>query len=410
MKEFSPFIIVAASDSKQKDSCGVDFVCTGKNDELTIQKAIEACVEQDKSIYLLNGTYHIDDFYDFGDGGPKAAVCFPGNFRETTVIGQTFSFGKNRPGVTFYVSKEALDKVGEGEYDVIRTKWAKWGILNGTILKLENMQIVLSHNQTPIRCIDLRRCDRVEMKNVRVLAYADTEGALGQPPAIAVKGCIGVTMTDGSNNFIVRYDNVVAHGFYEGIQVGGEHVVMVDCAAVYCYYGYTFGNYPLNNGLNHPITMINCCDERNVNLPLFNQCGDEVKGGGKRLLGGQEVTMISFNIERVEKQTPGGKLGDCMREVVPGTFCGRIEYTLQPDWNHTNEVHCQLWENDGSGKGFRTVNMTHKAVCSTADRKSYYPALGQQIFDTDLQKLLTCVDPKTKKWVDANGVDPDVLS
>ena len=112
MEEFSAFIIVAAADSKQKDASGIDFVCTGKNDELTIQKAIEACVEQDKSIYLLNGTYHIDDFYDWGDGGPKAAICFPGNFRETAMIGQMFSFGKNRPGVTFYVSKEALDTLG----------------------------------------------------------------------------------------------------------------------------------------------------------------------------------------------------------------------------------------------------------------------------------------------------------
>jgi len=144
-------------------------------------------------------------------------------------------------------------------------------------------------------------------------------------------------------------------------------------------------------------------------LPLFHQCGDEVKGGGKRLLGGQEVTMIGFNIERVEGQAPGGKLGDCMKEVIPGTFCGRIEYTLQPDWNHTNEIHCQLWENDGSGKGFRTINMTHKSVCTTEERKSYYPSLGQQIYDTDLQKLLTCIDPKTKKWVDANGVDPDEM-
>ena len=328
---FSAYITVAASDSIQKNANGVDFVCTGQNDELVLQKAIEACVEQDKSIYLLNGTYHIDHFYDWGDGGPMAAICFPGNFRETAMLGQTFSFGKNRPGVTFYVSKEALDTVGEGEYDVIRTKWAKWGILNGTILRLENIQVFLSHNQTPIRCIDLRRCDRIEMKNVRVLSYADTEGALGQPPAIAAKGCIGITMTDGSNNFIARYDNVVAHGFYEGIQVGGEHVVMVDCATVYCYYGYTFGNYEIHNGLNHPITMINCCDERNVHLPLFHQCGDEVKGGGKRLLGGQEVTMIGFNIERVEGQAPGGKLGDCMKEVIPGTFCGRIEYTLQPE-------------------------------------------------------------------------------
>jgi hypothetical protein len=29
--------------------------------------------------------------------------------------------------------------------------------------------------------------------------------------------------------------------------------------------------------------------------------------------------------------------------------------------------------------------------------------LGQQIFDTDLNKMLICTDPATKKWVDFNG-------
>ena len=112
--------------------------------------------------------------------------------------------------------------------------------------------------------------------------------------------------------------------------------------------------------------------------------------------------MISFNIERLASQTPGGKLGDAMREIHPGAFCGRIEYTLQPDWGHTNETDFKLFES-GSGTGFRTINMTHKTVCSTAERLSYYPSLGQQIFDTDLNKLLICVDVDSKKWVDANG-------
>ena len=140
-------------------------------------------------------------------------------------------------------------------------------------------------------------------------------------------------------------------------------------------------------------------------MPLFNDCGDDAIGGG-RLIGGQEVTMISFNIERIARQTPGGKLGDVMKEVYPGAFCGRIDYTIQPDWHHTNEANFKLWE-DGSGTGFYTTNMVHKTVCSTAERLSYYPSLGQQIFDTDLNKLLICVDTKTKKWVDALGVEVD---
>ena len=402
---FFPMITVAAVDSITGEKGKADFVCSGKNDELVINKAIMLAAKENKIVYLLDGNYHIDDFYDFKDGGPKAAICTPTLQRDVSVVGQNFCYTKHTPGVQLNVSEQALAKVGEGEYSVFRTQWAERGIYSGTLLKLENITLVLAHNQTAIRAIDLRRCDRLEMKNVRVNAYGNSTNKIG-PDRVATEGCIGITMTDGSNNFIVRYDNVAANGFYEGIQVGGEHVVMINCAASACYYGYTFGNYEMHCGFNHPITMINCCDERNVNLPLFNQCGDSDGTKDGRIIGGQEVTMISFNVERLAEHTPGQKLGDAMRELHPGAFCGRIEYTLQPAWNHTNETDFKLFEN-GSGIGFRAINMTHKTVCTTAERLSYYPSLGQQIFDTDLNKLVICIDADTKKWVDANGCDAD---
>ncbi len=400
---FSPFITVAASNSKFNEKDGIDFVCSGKNDELVINEAVKVASEEGKSVFLLNGVYRIDDFYDFEDGGPRAAIRTPALYKEIAIVGQSFNFEQNREGVQFDVTEEALDKIAEGEYSVFRTEWKQRGLYSGGVLKIENITMTLAHNQKAVRCIDLRRCDRVLMTNVRLRGKRHNT-YLGVTD-VAKEGCIGLTMTDGSNNFIVRYDNVASGDFYEGIQVGGEHVIMTECAAVHNVYGYTFGNYNYHCGYNHPITMINCCDERNVNLPLFNCCGDHLLNGEK-LIGGQEVTMISFNIERLAEQTPGGKLGDAMREIHPGAFCGRIDYTLQPAWNHTNETYFKLFEN-GSGIGFRTTNLTHKTVCSTAERLSYYPALGQQIFDTDLNKLLICVDADTKKWVDANGYEVD---
>lgn len=143
-------------------------------------------------------------------------------------------------------------------------------------------------------------------------------------------------------------------------------------------------------------------DERNINLPLFNMCGDS-DGKGGRLQCRQEVTLISFNMERVERQTPGGKLGELMREVVPGSWCGTIDFTLQPEWCALNSVDCRIWENDGSGNSIKTRNSCHKAVCTIAERKSYYPMFGQQIFDTDLNKMLICIEPSGKKWVDFMG-------
>lgn len=405
------YIYIAASNSAKDLKAKADFVCAGENDELTLQKAIDSCVQENKNLYLLNGIYNIDAFHDFQDNGPAAAIRIPNAHREIKIIGQNHEYGfqkKYNNGVVFYVSEKALSAVNEISVDVIRGAWTSAGIQNGSSLNMENIAVILANNAHPIRCIDLRRTDRVEIKNISLISYGSSitpESAVGLsvPPEIPAKGCIGLTMTDGSNYDYSNYTNVQAWGFDEGIQVGGEHVVCINCGAAMGRYGFTFGNYEVKCGANHPITLINCLDERNINLPYFGKwCGDG-DGKGGRLIGNQEVRLISFNIERIASQTPGGKLGDLMREEVPGSWCGKIEYTAQPKWCALNDVAFKPWENDGSGSKIITVNTTHKTVCGTEERLSYFPSLGQQIYDTDLNKLLICTDPYNKTWVDSLG-------
>ena len=115
--------------------------------------------------------------------------------------------------------------------------------------------------------------------------------------------------------------------------------------------------------------------------------------------------MISFNFERVAKHVPGKKLGDLMRETRPGSWRGQIGFTTQPKWNDINAVDLPLWAEDGSGTGFRTVNNAHKQASTSAERRTYYPQYMQQIYDLDLKKLLICVDPAKRRWVDAFGND-----
>lgn len=404
-------LFITVAPSNYSGDFKADFLCSGRNDETVIQKAIEAASELNKNVLLLNGIYSIDAFYDYNDNGPRTSICIPRKWREIRIIGENHEYGFQKSfnnGVVLYVSREELDSISD-EADVIRGEWSYAGIQNGSSLHMENIAVVLADNQHNIRCIDLRRSDRVEIKNVTLVSYGElisenSDNGLGTPPPVPADGCIGLTMTDGSNNSYSNYTNVQTYGFGEGIQVGGEHVVCINCGAAVGKYGFTFGNYETNCGSNHPITLINCMDERNINMPLFNMCGDS-DGKGGRLQGEQEITMISFNMERVEKQTPGGKLGDFMREVYPGTWRGNIDFTVQPEWCHKNSVDCRVWENDGSGIGIKTRNNCHKAICGTDERMSYYPTYGQQIFDTDLNKMLICVDPAHKKWVDFNG-DP----
>lgn len=402
------FITVAPAN--YEGDVKADLICNGKNDELILQEAIERCVQQKKNVFLLNGIYRIDSFHNYyNDQGPKAAICFPNRWCEIRLLGQNHEYGFQKSydnGVVLYVSQQALEESAVG-VDVIRSQWTPMGAQNGSSLCIENLSVVLANNCHKIRCIDFRRTDRVEVKNVTLVSYGDLIGedskfGLLEPPPVPAVGCIGLTMTDGSNNSYSNYTNVQTYGFDEGIQVGGEHVVCINCGAAVGRYGFTFGNYETHCGSNHPITLINCMDERNINLPLFNMCGDD-DGKGDRLQGKQEVTLISFNMERVENLTPGGKLGNLMREVHPGTWSGNIGFTLQPAWWALNAVDFQLWENDGSGNGIKTRNNSHKVVCGTAERLSYYPTYGQQIFDTDLNKMLLCVDPAQKRWVDFCG-------
>lgn len=85
--------------------------------------------------------------------------------------------------------------------------------------------------------------------------------------------------TDGSNNSYSNYVNVQTYGFDEGIQVGGEHVVCINCGATGGRYGFTFGNYPPNCGGNHPLTlgkMVLCIDPEKRKWVDFNAARSDV--------------------------------------------------------------------------------------------------------------------------------------
>ena len=417
MENVFGYITIAASNSTNEAKRNADFVCTGKNDELVIQHGIDECQKQNKNLYFMNGIYNINGFYDFNDGGPKTAICVPSTWREFIILGQGHEYGFQKSydnGVTLYIHDDAFDAAPGEQVDVIRSGWTARGIQNGASLRLENLAIILDNNHHKVRCVDLRRTDRAECKNITLVGYGnkfmgENGFNLGSSPDLADVGCIGLTMTDGSNYNYSNYTNVFAYGFDEAIQVGGEHVVCINCGAALSTYGFTFGNYEVNCGSNHPITMINCLDERNVNLPLFGHyCGDS-DGKGGRIVGEQEITMISYNLEIITEpaKIPGGKLGERMKETVPGSWKGNIDFTVQPAHHHTNTADAQLWENDGSGVGIKTRNNCHKSLCSTEERLSYYPTLGQQIFDTDLHKMLVCIDAHNKTWVDFNGTVVD---
>lgn len=399
---------IAASDAPKRQKANADYVCSGENDEIVIQQAVtKLCEEGGGKLLLSKGTFYVDSFQNLdGDGTSNVAILIPSNSNphEIKIIGDSLPYGDG-VGTSFYIRDSVYDSLLPNiQYKIIGFEYRQNLVGNAkSSLMMTDIRFSIPWNQKMIMCIDLFSCNRVQLERIQCRAYRNGyqggwDVSLKVPPAKAIQGCIGIRFTGGSNaGTCCDYRNISVAGFYEGFQVGGEHVIGINLSAIFCVYGYTFGNYNWENGFNHPITLINCCDERNVNLPLFAYNGEG------RNNSGQQVTLIDFNIERIAAYTPGKTLGNLMKELTPGTFYGGVEYTIQTQYGgQANSVSAKLWE-DGHGKNFISRNALHKRACDTTTRNSYAPTYLQRIWDTTLNKEVICTDTKNKTWVDSNG-------
>ena len=373
---------VASSTATNKEKTAADYVCDGVNDELEIQLAINEVATVGGTVKLSSGVFNIDAFPNSDEGGYSALVV-PANYSYVRIEGIGIpQYWYNTTGTKLLLSSNAYNNVPsnapEYQYTIIRGTYVSQTIQSHLNLELKDFSIQLPNNQKPITCVDTFYSNRIRMKRVNLWAFTDNTISIENPPSKAVQYCNGVRTVGGSNqSSITDYENVRVEGFYEGFKIGGEHIVMINAVAQYCVYGYTFGNFTWTNGYEHPDTLINCCDERNVNLPLF--AGN---------VNATAVDFINFNIERVASATPDGVLGDLAKETYKGAFRGRIEYTMMTSWGGGSSVDTPFWTTDGSGVGFETINQAHLLQGTTALRLTYAPNYHQRYYDTDLKALM----------------------
>lgn len=394
------YIVVAAADSDHKELA--DVVCTGIHDEVKLQQALDMAIDKRcKGISLKAGEYHIDGFTSATDGGPDYAMCIKGATSSQSFDIEIKGVGGLRGGSksVISVSADALDSITR-DTDVIRSVWTSVGLGNTHHVRIYGFCFNIANNLHPLRVIDLRRCDRANVENILMVVRGDMVNT------VPVEGLIGITMTDGSNFPGCNYKDININGFYEAFQCGGEHVIMENCFAQHGVYGYTFGNYPYNNSFVHPITLINCASERMQHIAHFGTCG--AVGGIHN--GNQTVSMIDFTIEWFEPSATTGHVNTTpITEDEPGRFGGTITYTIMDSItaHGKNAVDKPLFD-IGCGIGFHTTNTAHRKGGTTALRLTYAPNYMQQYYDTDLDKLLTCIDPDNKTWVDTDGNNVDV--
>jgi hypothetical protein len=402
-------VIVAASDASDEEKLAADYQCTGTNDELVIQQAVNAVYAKGGGEVLLsNGTFSIDSFPNYdanNDGGSYVAVMLPyGQAYYNIRITGTYS-GVNSTGTTINVSDSCYEGLSSStHYKIFSSTFVSSIIGTARItLIMTGLHFQLPWNQKKIMCIDLHSVNRPYLSFIKMSAaragYNGWEGTTATPPAVAVEGCIGLRMTGGSNaGTICDYRNILAYAFHEGFQVGGEHVVGINLAGICNVYSFTFGNYPFSGCFIHPITLINCCDERTVNLPLFADCGDSRYKASED--GGQQVSIIDYNLERYPTITPGLQLGELATELRPGHFHGEISYTIMTGTKNSKTE--KFWK-DGHGQRFITRNSAHLLAGGSTERRSYAPNYLQRYWDTDAGKELICTDTANKTWRDTAG-------
>lgn len=397
-------VLIASSSASDEIKANADYLCNGSNDQSVIQNAINYVANQGGGVIRLSeGLFYLSSFPSTDSAGDYVALMLPQTQYKYSIEirGSQLPYGigtkPHQRGTDIQVSASCYEGLDSSKkYTIIRGGYVNPQRNSAIMLTLTDLHISTPSNQKKITCVDCLYFNRVLIERVHARGYILGYNGFvsGDVPPVAVDGCVGFRSVGGSNSgMFLDFKNVGANGFQTGFAVGGEHFIGWNMAAMYCTYGYTFGDYDFTGGMFHPITLINCCDENNINLPLF-----------KNNSGKQAVNLIDFNMEwGVLDKTPGGSIGDHAKETTAGKFCGNINYTMcyGGDWS-ANNVTEPFWES-GSGHSIQTKNDAQELSGTSALRRTYAPNFMQQYFDTTANKLLICTNPANKTWVDTDG-------
>lgn len=390
---------IAAYNSLDADKSAADVVCSGEHDEITIQEVLDRYDRNSsESVRILfsDGVYNIDGFHVHPDATHRAAIKIP----EISYL-EFGGTGNLRPragiNVEFRVRPCAYDGLDPQEQVCVILFSDNIG-RNKNDANLKCFSITLPDTGHKVICINLFRCFGAILENISLNCAGAGAGVIPAEESVGIRG-----QNVNTNGIGQYWKDIVAKGFYEGFQMGGEHTICMGLLAYLCYYGYTFGNYERAEwGVwEHPITLINCSEELCASLPLFNQCGEARDPNNA---GRQCVDFISHTMEFRETQNPTLKPVLPAREVVPGSWCGNITFAVNTKpLSKENVVDVQFWEK-GSGIRFRTRNSAHAVAGTSAERRSYVPTYVQTYFDTDLGRMVVF---NGEAWVDMNGIKVD---
>lgn len=387
-------VIVSASNSVWTDKYISKYICNWQNDNVTIQKAINDLSPTGGEVILCDGNYIIDSLTDTED---EEVGLIAIEITNPTIKHFVSIRGKSKPirdsaheiklGASFFFKTSVYNNLNSSQHVTIfgaRPTDSQYMREPRTLnVSIKNIGINLPGNQKSIKCIDGEYFSALEIENVAI--GISSAGTVNTSPNV---NCIGIRGLGGWNYgiyYTIKCVKILGMGV--AFDLGGEHLVMEQCAVRYSDIPYRFYKYGDVSKMAHPQTLINCCEE---------SCNKSLVFGANS--NHPQVTLIDYNIEYRPTEHSGnwGRSQKALEETA-GDINGEISFVINKE-NYVNITNVDFWES-GSGINFITRNSVDKKFGTTADRPTN-PNIMQQYYDTTISKLILF---DGTNWVDANG-------
>lgn len=367
-------IVVAASDSIDADKQLADLVCDGVNDEVELDCAMNANISNGSHcrVLILPGKYTIGKFSavkewkDQGSGAPTTLIYQAVTTRKSFTVDNRYTAileGKYMENGIATLDEGAVITIDPAVYTALdaNTEYVMFGAIRAGTTNMgllgdyictgyEGIKIAVNGRTKKIVALDGVGCFGFFARNNRLYtepyfnAYHDTDPL--------TPGLVGIRADRGSDigsGFGYIKTNTIK-GFYEGLAICGEHLIIEGNLQHSCYVGFTLGNYPSSQKMEHPNIFIGNSVEKCVRFAILNRYGatteSDVDSPVQTLIyiGGSGESTWTNSTSQAVVTLP-------IKEIVRGAYRGRIETDYSDKWA-TNS----LIETDGSCKHMWVVD------------------------------------------------------
>ena len=378
-------INIAASDSSASDKLKADIICTGTNDNATIQAAIDSFGDHSGIIQLANGHYYFDEFsvhdnYYYG-------IYLPKSQREIIIRGVNHNHKYDNTSFNA-IDECAVIEVTQAAYNVLPANQESYVIGSSRdrefpykIIGVEDVSFTIPNYTKPVIGVDGAYCYCMHVERCFFKSngeYSNDDNI--NPKCVAVRGC-----GNGNIGYNYYFTHIKVIGWGTGFQITGEHLQAIDCIAQRTVYGFVIGNtdeVPFPNGDNvggHPITMINCGAEFNKTAAIYFGRNSAWRNG---------ITIIDFNME-FGKESSNPWASDILVTADDNSnWFGSLTYAVLRNYSPWIHIQKNCWDTLEHGKNIKTTDMV-APISGTTQERPTDPVYLSQYFDTTLNKMLT---------------------